>query len=150
MRYCLYNAIKTPDGNILCCQSANSLVTYTDTISHEEYLVEDRGNRVCLSTNVVPYEELSVFSDDPFEKVRTIKCFIPSPQFNKGTINIVSLEEMDDEYITHILENLKNLNGNELVGLYFKEFEYRVQLFKEKLDKDLPSDTKDKKKKVKV
>lgn len=66
----ILNQIKTPDGTILRSMHRHDYVTYTDA-NGLEYMVDggcDYLRRICHDG--APYEELTVYSDAPFEVIR--------------------------------------------------------------------------------
>lgn len=138
MSYCLYNAIKTPDGTVLWCQSGHDYKTHQDKVSGEEYMNDGTGYGVRRSVNTVPYENLSIYSTDPFEKVRTAKFWGSYGKDGKGPKVLMALEEMEDSHIRAILDTQKHI-GSMLQELFMKEIEYRIQNFKEELDGELPN-----------
>lgn len=138
MSYCLYNAIKTPDGTVLWCQSGHDYKTHQDKVSGEEYMNDGTGYGVRRSVNTVPYENLSIYNTDPFEKVRTAKFWGSYGKDGKGPKVLMALEEMEDSHIRAILDTQKHI-GSMLQELFMKEIEYRIQNFKEELDGELPN-----------
>lgn len=137
MNYCLYNAIKTPDGTILWCESGHDYQTHTDKVSGEQYMNDGVGYSIRRSINTVPYEDLSISSDDPFEKVQTAKFWGSYGKDGKSPRKMLSLEEMEDSHIRAILETQKQIKGT-LEGLFIKELEYRIEKFNNKLEEELP------------
>lgn len=150
MDYCLYNAIKTPDGTILWCQSAHDYQTHKDKISGEEYMNDGVGYMIRRSVNKVPFEDLSIHMSDPFEKVRTAKFWGSYGKDGNQPRKMMALEEMEDSHLRAILDTQKRLEGTEIQKLFIKELEYRAQKFAEKLDEELPKEESQKKKKMKV
>lgn len=150
MDYCLYNAIKTPDGTVLWCQSGHDFKLYKDTVSGEEYMNDGMGYGIRRSINIVEFEDLSVWSYDPFEKIRTAKFWGSYGKDGKGEKKIMALQEMEDSHIRAILETQKQLKGSFLEEIFMKELEYRIQTFKEKLDDEMPKKKVTQKKSPKV
>jgi hypothetical protein len=148
MNYCLYNAIKTPDGTVLCCENGHDYKTHKDSVSGEDYMNDGIGYGVRRSINHVPAEDLSIWNTDPFEKVRTAKFWGSYGKDGKSPKHILALEEMEDSHIQAILETQKQL-GSDIKALFLKEIEYRIEKFKEALDEELPkNNTKDAKPKI--
>lgn len=138
MDYCLYNAIKTPDGTVLWCQSGYDYHNYKDKVSGEEYMNDGIGYTVRRSVNEVPYEDLSVWSCDPYEKVRLAPFWGSYGKDGKQPKKMMSLAEMEDEHIKAILETQKQIKGQEVELLFLKELDFREKKnFAKKLDKDL-------------
>lgn len=141
MNYCLYNAIKTPDGTILWCQSGHDYQTHKDSVSGEEYMNDGLGYGVRRSVNKVPFEDLAIWSDDPFEKVRTARFWGSYGKDGKSPKTMMSPSEMEDSHLRAILETQKQIRGSSLERIFQKELEYRIEKFQEKLEKDLPKKT---------
>lgn len=147
--YCIYNAIKTPDGTILWCQDSHDYQEHLDTVSGEKYLNDGLGLGIRRSVNKVPYEDLSVWSNDPFEKIRTAPFWGSYGKDGKSPKKMMAPCEMEDSHLRAILETQKRIAGTEIEKIFIKEIEYRIKTFKNTLDEDLP--TKEKKaKKPKV
>lgn len=140
MNYCLYNAIKTPDGTILWCQSGHDYKTHTDSVSSEEYMNDGTGYGVRRSVNKVSAENLSIGTNDPFEKVRTAKFWGSYGKDGKGEKRIMALEEMEDSHIRAILDTQKI--DIIIKELFEKEILYRIENFKKELDTELPTNKK--------
>jgi hypothetical protein len=148
MDYCLYNAIKTPDGTILWCESGHDYKTHTDSVSGEEYMNDGTGYGIRRSVNNVPAEDLSIWNTDPFEKIRTAKFWGSYGKDGKSPKRILSLEEMEEDHIHAILKTQTQISTI-LKEFFVKELEYRVEKFKEKLDEELPTNnSKDNKPKI--
>lgn len=144
MEYCFYNAIKTPDGTVLWCQSGHDYQTHKDTVSDEEYMNDGVGYMIRRSVNIVPYEELSIFSSDNLEKVRTAKFWASYGKDGKSPKRLMSTEEMEDSHIRAILDTQKQIAGTDIEKVFLQELEYRTKVFSEKLDNQLPKKNKDK------
>lgn len=127
MAYCLYNAIKTPDGTILWCEHGHDYKVHDDAVSGETYMNDGVGYSIRRSINKVPYEDLSVMSNSPFEKVRTVKFWGSYGKNGDQKKVILSLEEMEDDHISAILNTQKQLEGTELMMIFKKELEYRLK-----------------------
>jgi hypothetical protein len=144
MEYCFYNAIKTPDGTILWCQSGHDYQTHKDTVSGEEYMNDGLGYMIRRSVNTVPYEDLSISSSDPFEKIRTAKFWGSYGKDGKSPKRMMAVEEMEDSHIRAILDTQKQIAGTAIEKLFLQEIEYRAKLFADKLDAELPKTGKKK------
>ena len=144
MTYCLYNAIKTPDGTLLWCKNGYDCQTHKDSVSGEKYMNDGTGTRVRRSVNTIPYEDLSIFSNDPFEKVRTAKFWGSYGKDGNSPEHMMAAEEMEDSHIRAILDTQKQIAGTAIEKLFLQEIEYRAKLFADKLDAELPKTGKNK------
>jgi hypothetical protein len=124
MNYCLYNAIKTPDGHILHCKNGHDYQTYKDTVSGEEYMLDGVGYTTRRSINKVPAEDLSVWTEDDFELVRKAKFWTSYGKDGQSAGQIMALCEMEDEHVAAILRTQKQL-PSELRAIFEKELPYR-------------------------
>ena len=148
MTYCLYNAIKTPDGTLLWCKSVDDYQTHKDSVSGEEYMNAGTGDGVRRSVNTVAYEDLSIFSNDPFEKVRTAKFWesYRKDENSESEKVMLSLQEMEYSNISAILKEYSHIRSilayriseTVLENLFIREIEYRIEVFKDNLDGELP------------
>ncbi len=126
MEYCLYNAIKTPDGTVLWCESGHDFKTHKDSVSGETYMNDGRGWSIRRSVNVVPYEDLSISLSDPFEKIRTAKFWGSYGKDGKSKKIIMALEDMEDSHIQAILDTQKQIE-KEVRAIFLKELEFRLE-----------------------
>jgi len=136
--YCLYNAIKTPDGTILWCKSGHDYQTHEDKVSGESYMNDGLGYMVRRSVNKVPYEDLSIRASDPFEVVRTAKFWSSYGKDGKSPKVILSLEQIEDDHIKVILETQNQIRGTVLEKLFKQEQDYRKMLLAQEIDEKLP------------
>lgn len=149
MDYCLYNAIKTPDGTVLWCQSGHDYQTHEDKVSGETYMNDGVGYSIRRSVNTVPFDDLSVWSTDPHEKVRKAPFWGSYGKDGKSPKKMMSLSEMEDEHITAILKTQRQIAGTEVEKLFVNEIEYRREKFAHQLELDLPN-VNNKKRKMKT
>lgn len=126
MPYLMYNAIKTPDGTVLWCKHNHDFKTHTDKVSGEVYMNDGLGYSYRRSVNEVPYEDLSVFTTDSFDKARNAKFWHSYGKDGKQPVTILSLSEMETEHIENILKNANP--SKELIPLFELELENRLKL----------------------
>lgn len=131
MMYCIYNAIKTPDGTILHCRNRHDYKEYTDSVSGEQYVNDGGEFYVRRSVNSVPYEDLSVWvnADNP-ELTQTVrgvnlwKSYGKEGEFFPNGVYL-SLEKMDTDHIEAILETQHQLRGTLYEKLFILELNER-------------------------
>lgn len=70
-KFLLCNRICTPDGTVLESESAYDFKGHTDNVSGEYYFTDGGLAYVRRSINKVPYRECDVYTDDPFDVVRS-------------------------------------------------------------------------------
>lgn len=145
MSYCLYNAIKTPDGTVLWCQENHDYKTHKDSVSGEEYMNDGTGYGIRRSVNNVPFEDLAIWNTDPFEKIRTAKFWGSYGKDGKSPKFFMALEEMEDDHIRAILETQTQI-GKNTKEFFLKEIAYRIETFKNELDGELPNNNESKSK----
>ena len=149
MNYCLYNAIKTPDGTVLWFQNGGYCQTHIDSLSGEEYMNYGIGYNVRRYVNIVPYEDLAVDTSSPFEEVRTIKFWASYGKDGSSPKNYMSLEEMEKTQIEAILRSQAQIKGTEIEKVFLKELDHRVEVFQDYLDEAIaPKNNKIKKIKI--
>ena len=117
-RKIVLNRIKTPDGTILTSYHRHNYVSYAD--NGELYAVD--GGNDYLSRKGSNYEDLTVYIDDSFEKVR--ESF---HRYNNRENKYVSLKDMSDEWLENLITYLEPKQSDEEFPkhLYLKESEYR-------------------------
>ena len=70
MRKLIKNSIRTPDGTVLTSRHIHDYQSHKDTKSNEIYICDGGTSYIRRSINGIPYEDLSLYSDDSFEKLR--------------------------------------------------------------------------------
>lgn len=115
------NRIRTPDGTILESMHRHDYVTYTDA-NGKGYMVD--GGLDYLRRNVhddAPYQELSVYADDPHELIREVFKWGTRGKDGKQPLTYVPLKDLTDDHIeailetqTHIQEHIRKIFLDEL------------------------------------
>ena len=98
------NRIRTPDGTILESMHRHDYVTYIDA-NGKEYMVD--GGLDYLRRNVhddEPYEEWSVYDDDPHEFIRGVFKWGTRGKDGNQPLTYVSLKDLTTEHIEAILD----------------------------------------------
>ncbi len=123
-RQLVFNAIKTPDGKVLVSYHHYDYKTYTDSNSGEEYMVDGGLEYLRRNLNTVPYEELSVYSDESFEKVRQYFHWGSNGKYQDQMTQYRPLCELTTEHINAIIDNGFVRDGW-IKDLFLEELEYR-------------------------
>jgi len=100
----LKNAIRTPDGTIICSRHRHDYVTYEDTSNGLEYMVD--GGLDYLRRNVHkgdPYEEMTVTDEAPFEVQREAFAWGSYGKNQDKPLHWIELRNMTDDHIKAIL-----------------------------------------------
>jgi hypothetical protein len=120
------NRIKTPDGTILESRFRHDWNEHFDEFSKERYFVDGGLDYLKRSINKVPYVEMSLTTDSPFEDVRTI---YRRGTFNKaGNLVWIAICDMSDAHLLNAIKyNIEKYGNVYSVAneLYRKELEYR-------------------------
>ena len=126
-RRIILNQIKTPDGTILKSMHRHDYVTHTD-LNGLEYMVD--GGSEYLRRNInedAPHEELTVYSDTPFEEIREV--FHRGGRGKDGTepLTWVPMSKMSDSWLLAcITYNADRGMGEGFANeMYKKELVYR-------------------------
>lgn len=119
----LANRIRTPDGTILQSFNQHDFCSYIDK-NGKSYAV-DGGvaylRRVCDSDD---YEELSVFTDDPFEVQREAMHWGTYGINGDQPLKYIALKDLDTEHIKAILRTQIQVS-NERRYVFYNELKYR-------------------------
>jgi len=118
------NKIRTPDGTILQSFHRHDYKTYLDDNSFE-YMVD--GGTDYLRRNVIdgaPYEELSVYSDAPFEIIRQELHWGTRGKDGDQPLVYKPLCELDTDHIQAILNTQTHIQPW-LYKIFEQELEYR-------------------------
>lgn len=123
----ILNRIKTPDGTILTSHHRHDYQSYTDK-NGLEYMIDGGNDYLRRNTHdSAPYEELSVFSDAPFEIIRKSYHRGGRGKDGKQPLIYTLICEMNDEWLrAAIVYNEEREMGNSFANeMYKKEQEYR-------------------------
>jgi hypothetical protein len=117
----ILNRIKTPDGTILTSYYVHDYRKHIDK-NGEEYIVDGGTYYLKRSNNIIPYEELSVYSDAPFEIIRESLHWGTYGKEADQPLHWVALKDMSTEHIINCLRTQK-IHWEEF---FRKELEYRT------------------------
>lgn len=131
MQYCLYNAIRTPDGTELWCRNLHDCQVYKDTITNEVYMNDGIGFYVRRSMNIVEPRDLSVWIDynDPelTPEVRSVplwRSYGKEGEYYPDGV-VLSLHSMETDHIRAILETQYQIKGTVIEKLFQLELNER-------------------------
>ena len=98
----LYNAIKTPDGTILESRHRHDYKSYVDS-NGETYVTDGGLSYTRRSVNKEPYEELSVYTDDPHEKIREVFSWGSRGKKGDEPLKYILLKDITDEHLEALI-----------------------------------------------
>ena len=121
----LVNSIKTPDGTILTSRHRHDYVCHKDSITDTTYCT-DGGDSY---RRIIPggvYQDLSVYSDDPFEKIRESLERVHRGKNLDQPMKYVVLKDMSDAWLDDLIIWIEdNQPSNKYKKYYLQEIEYR-------------------------
>lgn len=125
----IVNQIRTPDGTILRSMHRHDYVTYTDK-NGLEYMVD--GGTDYLRRNIqesAPHEELTIYSDAPFEVIRENYCRGGRGKDGTQPLTWVPMSQMNDAWLAAciVYNEDRGLGETFATEMYKKEQEYRKQ-----------------------
>lgn len=128
-RQIILNQIRTPDGTVIRSMHTHDYVTHLDK-NGKTYMVD--GGADYLRRNYhpdAPHEELTVYSDDPFERVRENLMRGGRGKDGTGPLTWVPLCKMSNEWVKACIEynDLRGMGSAPATEFYRKELEYRAQ-----------------------
>lgn len=119
------NRIKTPDGTILTSYHRHDFKTYVDA-NGKTYGV-DGGLDYLKRIGDQDYEELSIYSDAPFEVIRENFGRINRGKDGNQEPKFILLKDMDDEWLNNVvIWNIEKGIDNYYTNLYKEEQWYRA------------------------
>lgn len=122
----LYNAVRTPDGTILCSTHGWDYREHLDATTGETYMV-DSGNSMYYrrSINEVPAVDISVTTCSAFEEQR--KVFLWGTYGVDGMVprTQIALCNMSTPHIEAVLRTQSRIKGTYVEELMQNELEYR-------------------------
>lgn len=125
MNYCVYNAIRTPDGTILHCKNRHDYQQHFDTVVNETYTNDGGEYYVRRSVNIVPFEDMSVWSSDTHEKIRNVFSWGTRGIDGDKPLRRVLLKDMTDDHIKAILRTQRHIDGTPVQLIFNNELEWR-------------------------
>lgn len=118
MKELIVSRIKTPDGTILTSKSTHDYVTHEDT-NGELYVLDGGTDYQKMLVNKQPAENLSLYTDDPFEEIRNALYIYHKEEWKL-------LKNLDDNLLKVLIENKKRAHKEDkFMQMYQKEIEYR-------------------------
>jgi len=102
----LVNMIRTPDGTILESRCRWDYSSHLDAKTGEEYMVDGGLDYTRRNVNEVKAEELSLYTTDPHELVRTRFTWGTYGKRGDSPMHYVALEDMSDLHIEAVLDGL--------------------------------------------
>ena len=124
-RQLIYSAWKTPDGTILHSRHRHDYQEHFDEISKEWYILDGGNEYIRCSVNQVPAEDLTLYSDDPHEKIREVfiwKSYGKNFSQPEGVYTL--LKDLTDEHLVAILETQTHLPGY-ILEMFKNEIQFR-------------------------
>lgn len=121
----LVNSIKTPDGSVLTSRSRHDYVCHTDKITGTKYCIDGGLDYRRIVTGGV-YQDLAVYSDDPFEKIRESLERVHRGKNLDQPSTFVVLKDMNDAWLEALIPWIEdNQPSNKYKKYYLQEIEYR-------------------------
>ena len=122
MRKLILNRIMTPDGTILTSRHRHDYQSHLD--KNKELYVNDGGiEYIKRSVNIKPYEDLSLYSTDSFEKLRKGLEWGSRGKNGNEELHYKSISNMSSNHIKAILLNCKV--ADYMKELFEKEIAFR-------------------------
>jgi hypothetical protein len=123
----LHNSIKTPDRTVLVSRFTHDYVCHLDTITNTSYCT-DGGNSYQRIVSGGDFENLSVYSTDPHEKIREVVERGGRGIHGDEPLKYEVLKDINDDWLEAIIVYEENLRpGNLYLPIYRAEVEYRKQ-----------------------
>lgn len=124
MRKLILNRIRTPDGTILTSRNVHDYRCYKDK-NGGTYTNDGGVEYLRRSVNVIPWEELSLYSDDPFEILRENITWATYGKNGNEPLHYKSVSNMSSNHINSILSQIKLAEYME--ELFQKEISFRSE-----------------------
>ena len=107
MRKLILSRIRTPDGTILTSKNQHDFRSHRDTITGELYFTDGGSSYIRRSINDIPYEDISLYSDDDFEILRENITWGTFGKNGDGELKYKSISNMSSNHIKSILSKIK-------------------------------------------
>ena len=122
MRKLIKNSIRTPDQTVLTSRNIHDFKSHKDKNS-ELYFTDGGIDYIKRSINEIPYTDLSLYSDDPFEKLRGGLEWGSRGKNGNEELHYKSISNMSSNHIKAILLNCKV--ADYMKELFEKEIAFR-------------------------
>ena len=122
MRKLVLNRIRTPDGTILTSRNVHDYKCYKDK-NGDTYTNDGGVEYLRRSVNVIHWEELSLYSDDPFEILRENIIWGTYGKNGDEELHYKPISNMSNNHIKALLSQYKL--ADYLKELFEKEISYR-------------------------
>lgn len=119
----LRNAIRTPDQTVIESHHRHDYVTHLDK-NGEMYMVDGGLSYLKRSVNSEPAEDLTIYSNEPIEKIREGFRWGTYNKDGKGPLRYILLKDMSDAHIDNIL---KDGYHPHLEKVFSRELSYRKE-----------------------
>ncbi len=126
-RQLIYSAWRTPDGTILHTRHRHDYQEHFDAVSKEWYILDGGLDYIRCSVNQVPAEDLTLYSDDPHEKIREVfiwKSYGKNFSQPEGVYTL--LKDLTDDHLIAILETQTHL-PDFILEMFKDEVKYRKE-----------------------
>ena len=124
MRKLIKNSIRTPDGTVLTSRHRHDFKSHKDK-NNEIYVCDGGIDYIKRSVNIEPYEDLSLYSTDSFEKLREGIEWGSRGKNGDEPLQYKSISNMSSNHITAILSKIKL--ADYLKELFEKEISFRSE-----------------------
>lgn len=131
-RKLIYRAIITPDGTKLVSRHVHDYVSYIDSVSGEEYIIDGGLDYFRTSVNHVEAELIEIYEDD---KIEVIREHLERGTFDGSGNRVYKLlKDLDTSHLENILlynsEIFSKKKAKEVNSVYKRELEYRLSFKK--------------------
>ena len=124
-RNLIYSAWRTPDGTILHSRHRHDYQEHFDAVSKEWYILDGGNDYIRCSVNQVPAEDLTLYSDDPHDKIREVfiwKSYGKNFSQPEGVYTL--LKDLTDDHIIAICETQTHL-PEYILEMFENEIQFR-------------------------
>ena len=130
MRKLIKNSIRTPDGTVLESRHRHDYKSHKDK-NGELYHIDGGLSYLKRSVNIEPYEDLSLYSTDSFEKLREGIEWGTFGKNGNEPLHYKSISSLSTNHINAILSNCRV--ADYMKELFEKEISYRNECEKKGL-----------------
>ena len=122
MRKLIKNSIRTPDGEILTSRHRHDFKSHKDK-NGEIYMNDGGIDYIKRSVNIKPYEDLSLYTTDSFEKLRGGLEWATYGKNGDEELHYKSISSMSTNHINAVLLNCRV--SDYMKETFEKELEFR-------------------------
>jgi hypothetical protein len=123
----LFNAIKTPDGNILSSRHRHDFVVHTDTVTGKEYGVDGGADYFRRIGDISDCEDLSITDKTPMSEIRQRFHWGSYGVNGDEPLKMIRMSDMSNNHIQAVIKNVFQDKKSTFKSWFESELKFREE-----------------------